>query len=149
MLNKTRYEMNKRTERPDLVFYQRKLINYIYIPKWFVTRWEKLIIPVGVLSLIFLLWFSLLQIDALWYEVVRNLITLIFLVVAGVLILSLLFFGEVLTRKPIVTTQEYDEMVPQAKKADLLYWQWDSTFYDGKFHVVSQEEYNQILVELS
>ena len=46
MLNKTRYEMNKRTERPDLVFYQRKLINYIYIPKWFVTRWEKLIIPV-------------------------------------------------------------------------------------------------------
>lgn len=146
MLNKTRFEINKPTGRLDLVYYQRRLRNYLLLPSWVVNKYEKWLpigIPIGaIISIIILTLFKDTTIGIL----LSRIIAIVFLIVVVIVLLSTFFWDSIHFRKAVVTEREFNELIPQVKKADLLVWQIkDSTFYEDRFHVVSQEKYDQTI----
>lgn len=148
--NKTHFEYNHKTKRPDLVYtYRRiKLPKYlrIKIPNTILVRYEKFLLSILVLGIVLVLW--LYSIPEL--RIVANGIAVIFL--AGCIwIIGDIFFGlgGITTRRAVITEEEYTEILRVGKKIDLLSYQWkDSCLYDNLFHVVNQEEYDKITKEV-
>lgn len=150
--NKTRFVMNKTTERPDVVYYLRRPQSWfnLPIPEWIKKRWDKLLLPAFVIIVVVILWLdstaNLEWATQLW---ITKILAMIVFVVAVILVIYLVTSGTWPNRKAVVTQEEYKEMIPHLIKADNLIWGYaGECFYKSRLWVVSKEEYNTIFASL-
>jgi len=149
--NKTRFIMNKRTERPDVIYFVRRPQNWfnLPIPRWIKERWDKLVLPIFVIVIVAIIWFTTYA-NSDWVQV--WIVIPLQIIIIGIVTLVIAYFIQTemwQSRKAVVTQEEWNEMLPHLVKADKLIWGFGGEcYYKSRFWIVSKEDYDKIVLSL-
>lgn len=150
--NKTRFVINRKSERPQVVYYLRRPHDWIKLslPEWIEKRLDKIILPALLIGLISILWLNNTT-NPEWIRIwIGFPLNVLFLVFTCYLIFYIITSETWPNKRAVVTQEEYDEMIPHLNKLDkIVFGSTLECYYKSRMWIVSQEDYDNILQSLT